>query len=231
MTWEAQPPRRLLPAIVGLTIALIIPSLLVLAPFGKLPLGGNQSLAAIVNEAVIWTLTFAVLAIVLFWERRPLTSIGLGRPSWPAIRFGFFVVFGLIVLAGLAAGAVMMAGLEIPSGPAEMVLALPLPLKIFIGLSAGFTEEVLFRGYAIERMTELTRSRWLGAILPIVIFGAVHAPFWGAGHAIVAGMSGLWLTLVYLWRRNLWTNITAHMLLDGLTLIAADLAQQSGVTV
>jgi membrane protease YdiL (CAAX protease family) len=80
-------------------------------------------------------------------------------------------------------------------------------------------------------MTELTRSRWLGAIVPIFIFGAVHAPFWGIAHAIVAGMSGLWLTLLYLWRRTLWANITAHALLDGLVFIAVDVAAGSdGVT-
>jgi membrane protease YdiL (CAAX protease family) len=109
-----------------------------------------------------------------------------------------------------------------------MVISLPLWLQLLVAASAGFTEEVLFRGYAIERVTELTGSRWIGAILPIVVFGAAHAPFWGVGHAIVAGLTGLWLTLLYLWRRNLWTNITAHALLDGLVFVVVDLATAAG---
>ena len=87
------------------------------------------------------------------------------------------------------------------------------------------------RGYAIERTTELTGSRWLGAIIPIFVFGAVHAPFWGVGHAVVAGLTGAWLTLVYLWRRNLWTNIAAHALLDGLVFVSVDLIVATGGSV
>lgn len=224
-------PTGRLGTLIGLFIALIVPALLAAAPGPVLSSNMNAATAVLLNEVAVWAMTLAVLAIVLFWERRPLTSIGLGRPTWPAIRMGILVVFGLLVLAGAAALAVQSAGMPMPEGPAEMVLGLPIAIQLFVAVSAGFTEEVLFRGYAIERLTELTRNRWLGALLPILVFGAVHAPFWGWTHALVAGLSGLWLTLVYLWRRNLWTNITAHMLLDGLALIAADVAQQSGVTV
>ena len=104
-----------------------------------------------------------------------------------------------------------------------MVLGLPIWLQLAVALSAGFAEEVLFRGYAVERLTELTGRRWAGAAIPIIIFGAAHIPFWGLAHGLVAGMTGLWLTLLYLWRRNLWSNITAHALLDASVFIAADI--------
>jgi len=180
----------------------------------------------------MWSLTLIVFAVILFGERRKLSSIGLGIPSWPAIRTGILMTVLLLVLA-MAAGAVVQAvgGLSQSAGAQTgLVLGLPIWLQLFVALSAGATEEVLFRGYAIERMTELTGSRWLGAIVPIFVFGALHAPFWGVGHAIVAGMSGLWLTLIYLWRRNLWTNITAHALLDALVFVSADILSALGTT-
>ncbi len=62
------------------------------------------------------------------------------------------------------------------------------------------------------------------------MFGAVHAPFWGLGHALVAGLSGLWLTLIFLWRRNLWTNIAAHVFLDGLVFVVMDIGALYGKT-
>jgi len=111
-----------------------------------------------------------------------------------------------------------------------MVIAMPIWLQLFVALSAGFTEETLFRGYAIERMTELTRNRWLGALIPVFVFGAVHAPFWGIGHAVVAGATGLWLTLIYLRTRNLWTVIIAHALLDGIAFAGIDYLTASGAT-
>jgi membrane protease YdiL (CAAX protease family) len=212
-------PRRLWASLTGLAVALIVPALLMSG--GPDAAHGSDSPVTdvLVSEACMWTLTLVLLAIVRFWERRPLSSIGLGRPAWSAIGTGGAIAVGLIILASATAALIQASGLPLEGGNEEMVVGLPLPLQLFIALSAGFTEEILFRGYAIERVTELTRSRWLGAIVPIVVFGAVHAPFWGVGHALVAGMSGLWLTLVYLWRRNLWTNIAAHALLDGLVFI------------
>jgi membrane protease YdiL (CAAX protease family) len=143
------------------------------------------------------------------------------------IFIGLLVVLGLGVFGAMLLQAIDVSHLPIPTGPAEMVLGLPIWLQMLIALSAGFTEEVLFRGYAIERTTELTRSRWLGAILPMIVFGAAHIPFWGVVHGLLAGLIGVWLTLLYLWRRDLWTNITAHALWDALILLAADYAAKS----
>jgi membrane protease YdiL (CAAX protease family) len=223
-----RPPRRTA-SLVGLFLALVVPAFLSAGGPGELPVGTDATLAVIINEAVIWGLTLALLGIVLFWERRPLISIGLGWPTWSAIRTGALFTFGLIVLAMIAGGIVEMSGLPVgDDGQTALIMGMPIWLQLVVVISAGFTEEVLFRGYAIERMTELTRSRWLGAIVPILVFGGVHAPFWGIGHALVAGMSGLWLTLIYLWKRNLWTNIVAHALLDGLVFVIMDVASKVG---
>ncbi len=226
------PPRRRIASAVGLLFALVIPAALSVGGPGELPSDANLTGAVLLNEAVMWGLTLIVFAIVLFGERRRLTSIGLGIPHWPAIRTGILMTVLLLILA-MGAGAVVQAvgGLTQNGGSQTgLVLGLPIWLQLLVALSAGITEEVLFRGYAIERVTELTGSRWLGAILPIIVFGALHAPFWGTGHAIVAGMSGLWLTLIYLWRRNLWTNITAHALLDALVFASADILAALGAT-
>ncbi len=227
---EAKPPRRRLASLTGLVLALVVPALLTAAPGALGDLGLNPTTEVIINEAAVWALALAVLAIVRFWERRPLTSIGLGKPTWNSLLTGGCVTLGLLFLAGMAAFALETSGLPMPENQTDLILGLPLWLQLLVAFSAGVTEEILFRGYAIERMTELTRSRWLGAIVPVLVFGGVHAPFWGIAHAIVAGFSGLWLTLLYLWRRNLWTNIAAHALLDGLVFIAIDLAQKFGMT-
>jgi membrane protease YdiL (CAAX protease family) len=226
-----RPPRRIA-SVVGLIFALVIPAALSAGGPGELPSDANPVNAITLNEAFMWSLTLIVFAVILFGERRKLTSIGLGLPDWHAIRTGILMTVLLLVLA-MAAGAVVQAigGLQQGGGSQiNMVVGLPIWLQLFVALSAGFTEEVLFRGYAIERMTELTGNRWLGAIIPIFVFGAVHAPFWGIGHAVVAGMSGLWLTLIYLWRRNLWTNITAHALLDALVFVSVDIIAAVGTT-
>ena len=224
-----QPPRRRKAQLTGLALALVLPAVLSAGGPSEMPADISVTRSILINEGAIWGLTLAVLGIVLFWERRPLGSIGLGWPSWTAIRAGVAFTGLLMALAMVAAAVVQLSGLPIQDdNQAQIIMSLPIWLQPLVAFSAGFTEEVLFRGYAIERMTELTRSRWLGAIVPIFVFGAVHAPFWGVGHAVVAGMTGLWLTLIYLWRRNLWTNIAAHALLDGTIFAVMDLLAAGG---
>jgi membrane protease YdiL (CAAX protease family) len=222
-----RPPR--LAVLSGLFVCLIVPSILSAGAPGGLPAGLRANDEILINEAVIWGLALAVLAIVLFWERLPLSSIGLRRPTLGAFLAGAAVTSGLIVVALAAAAAVSAAGFPIDNEDQEdLVIGLPIWLQVFVVITAGITEEILFRGYPIERITALTGNRWLGAFLPVIAFGAVHAPFWGVAHAVVAGFEGLLLTAVYIWRRNLWVNITAHALLDGLVFVVLDAATSHG---
>jgi membrane protease YdiL (CAAX protease family) len=224
-------PRRKLASLTGLFIAVVIPA--VVSSIGKGPqqASGDSVALILVNEIFMWGLTLAVLAIVLFWERRPLASIGLVRPTILSFQLGAALTVGILVLA-VAIGAVVEAfGTKLGTGAQEtLMLGLPVWVQLFAAVSAGFTEEILFRGYAIERLSELTGRRWLAAALTVIIFGGLHAPFWGLAHALAAGFTGLWLTLAYLWRRDLWTNITAHALFDGLLFIVADTQADSGTT-
>ena len=76
-------------------------------------------------------------------------------------------------------------------------------------------EEVLFRGYPIERLLELTNSRWVAGVIPWAAFTYAHLASWGWAQLIVAGYGGVLLTVLYLWRRNLWANMLAHWIADG----------------
>jgi membrane protease YdiL (CAAX protease family) len=218
-------------SLAGLALALGVPlaAATVTGSGGSPPDANGSVTAVLINEIFMWGLTCAVLGVVVFWERRPLASIGLVRPSWNAIQIGAGLAIALLILAMVAGVIAQLFGAHAdPDGQDRMVLGLPFWVQLLAAISAGFTEEILFRGYAVERTTELTGRRWLGAAFPVIAFGAVHAPFWGIAHALVAGMTGLWLTLAYLWRRNLWTNIAAHALLDTLVFIAIDQAPLQG---
>jgi membrane protease YdiL (CAAX protease family) len=91
---------------------------------------------------------------------------------------------------------------------------------VFGILTAGFVEEVLYRGYAIERVAYLTGSHWIGGAFSIAVFALVHLPFWGAGILFSSAFAGTVFTLLYVWLRNLWPCIIAHTLLDAIALIA-----------
>jgi uncharacterized protein len=78
---------------------------------------------------------------------------------------------------------------------------------------AGVTEEIVYRGYAIERLTFLTGRRWLAALLAGAAFLVAHWS-WGATQLILVGFATLIFTSLYLWRRDLLCCMLAHALAD-----------------
>lgn len=90
--------------------------------------------------------------------------------------------------------------------------SLPFGVLACAALTAGVVEELLYRGYAIERLAALTGSRVAGAFLSLAAFSLAHLPFWGAASALLTLVAGLVLTALYLWKRNLAVNMLAHTL-------------------
>ncbi len=80
---------------------------------------------------------------------------------------------------------------------------------------AVVAEEILFRGYPVTRLLQWPAGKVVAAILPWAAFTYAHLSSWGAAQLIVAGYGGALLTVLFLWRHNLWANMIAHWLGDG----------------
>ncbi len=96
----------------------------------------------------------------------------------------------------------------------------PIWLRALLAARAGFVEEILYRGYLIERLNRLTDKVWPGALLSLVIHTVIHIPPLGPGQTlgVVFPISAI-LTGLYVWKRNLTLNITVHFLIDFLVLV------------
>lgn len=177
--------------------------------FGR-EIGPNYS-----REILWWVLTLGVYAYVLVVERRALSSIGLHRPRLLDI-----------VLAAVTAG-LLVAGfvpielfifpvlhLHINMHVYDMIKESPLPYRVLLVTRAAVAEETIFRGYSIERLQQWSGSRWLAGAVTWALFTYAHLKSWGVAQLIVAAYGGLLLTVLYLWRRNLWANMLAHWLAD-----------------
>jgi|HubBroStandDraft_5_1064220.scaffolds.fasta_scaffold01357_2 uncharacterized protein len=188
----------------------------------QLPLAGwvfpGESLTAQVErEGVYWALTAVLVMFITLVERRPLSSVNLRRPTWKSLVFG--VACGLVMVAVIAVLYIWVLprlGSTKSVEQLSTVLALPLWFRIEIVVRAAIFEELLYRGFMIERLTELFRSRWVAAGISVVVFTSEHLGYWGWGHLLIAGFGGCVLTALYLWRRDLASNMVAHFVVDGI---------------
>lgn len=191
----------------------------------QLPLTGwifpGQSFAAQVKqEAAYWGMAAVVLAYIVLVERRPLSSVNLRVPTWKNVGIG--VAAGLIMLAGIALLYIEVLPALGPTTSANQlktVLTLPLWFRIAIVIRAAFFEEIFYRGFVIERLSELTGRRWMAAGISLVAFTYAHVGYWGWAHVLIAGFGGCILTGVYMWRRDLGCNMTAHLVTDAVGLL------------
>lgn len=152
---------------------------------------------------------------------RSVKDLGFVRPRrlWTLP----FWVTGILAAFVLAQGVVPLtigAFLDLPQPdlsrydfirgnlPGAMAMVFVLPL------TAAIPEEVLYRGFLIERLTQLTGQGRIRAFLAVLIqatiFGFVHFQ-WGIGGILHAAIMGIiWGLAFILCGRNLWIVILAH---------------------
>lgn len=198
-------------ALIGLVLAFGLPE----TELGRLIAPGRGVGPQLVREAVWW----AFGGIILFWvvkvERLPLASIGLKRPTAGTWLWAVAAAVGAMASIMLSYSVIFPAlGLKMNMAVVNSITSMPLWLMVGMMLRAGVVEEILYRGYAIERIEALTGSKWLAAGVSAGIFTLTHLASWGAAQLIVVAFGALIMTLVYLWRRDLVTNMTAHFLVD-----------------
>ena len=183
-----------------------------------LPIGNwsSQLFGPLWGREVLWWVSIAALYIyVLVVERRPLSSIGFRRLRWLdiplALITGFLMVAGVIFTYNVL---FPLLHLKMNVGEMTKLLNTPFWYRLLLVTRAAVAEETLFRGYPIERIIEWSGSRILAGVLTWAAFTYAHLGTWGWPQLIVAGLGGLLLTFLFLWRRNLWSNMLAHWLAD-----------------
>lgn len=208
------PQSDLLPTVVGLALALIGP-LLVAVRGARLASDGRSLQAMIVGQGLLVSLLFGILAVVLLWEGRGITSLGLGRLSVASLAWGLALAASLILLLGplllRLPGWLGFSGFDAGLAELKSLPAWCLVLAVVVG---GTVEEVLYRGFAVDRLAALTGSYWVAGSVTVLAFAAAHVPTWGRGPAVTTAISGAAFTAFYIWRQDLWSNIIAHVLTD-----------------
>ncbi len=177
----------------------------------------------LVGQAGLIALAAAVLYPGRPRQDVPWAALGVRVPG-PGTILGALALAAVYmwIASPLAYGLLRLAGTSDFSAGLARLAVIPVWARAIAVLVAGVVEELLYRGYAIERLTWLTGRRWLAGALATLLFSAAHVPLWGvpaSASLLIAGTIG---TAVYLWRRDLVLNLIAHVITDaaGLLLLA-----------
>jgi uncharacterized protein len=217
-------PARRTAVLVSLGLILVYPlfSVPVQASIHSLNPRFGEIGARVVAEAAIWIYAAIVVAIALFWERRTLASIGLRKPTLATLGFGIGGAFAMAG-AGALAGYVVYDLLHYPAhanAQAGSLVGGSVVYALCISVRGGVIEEILYRGLAIEQLTVFTGRRWLSAVIASIVFVAMHALHFDWVQLVPITAVAAVLATLYLWRRNLWANIVAHIAVDSVGLVS-----------
>jgi membrane protease YdiL (CAAX protease family) len=191
--------------------------------------------ATLPNLGVISAWVFLLVAVLVGIRRGSLVELGFRRPeSWTRT-----VLMGLVlgIVVQLAFSIVIDPLIERLTGSTIDISALdpmrgsvvPYLLMLLIGwVVGGFLEEMLFRGYLLNRLKRVLGegrpSVTVAVLLPSVAFGMAHS-YQDISGMLSTGRIGFILGVVFVWNGyNLWLPILIHGFLDmvGLTLIFTD---------
>jgi uncharacterized protein len=210
---EPAPRRATLLALCGLVGALLLGDL----PISNWLVHGDSIGELLAREGIVWCGALAILFWLTLAERLPLSSIGFRRPTWRSF------VIGVLAAIVLTAIQVIQFAVIIPlfhlstatiMATVQSIMHTPYWYRILLVLRAAVVEEILFRGYIIEKVRQLTGSTVLAVIVSVAAFTYAHLGGWGPVHLIAVGAAALVLALLYVWRRDLPSNMFAHFLAD-----------------
>jgi hypothetical protein len=136
-------------------------------------------------------------------------DIAIAVGAW----FGALMVLALAALAmgmnqaGNLDEARQQIGFLAPQSSLEVIL------WVCLSATAGFCEEVLFRGYFQMQFTRLLRSRWIALPVVSILFGLGHG-YEGAQRMVLIALLGFAFGLMSLLRKSLRPAMMAHTLQD-----------------
>ena len=175
-----------------------------------------------------------LLTLYVVWGLRimrvPLRDIVGGRWNDPfdalidmAIAAGFWLLSAM-VLAGMAYALGLAKEQNIEAARHQISFLFPhsgveIVVWALLSATAGFCEEIIFRGYLQTQLSRMTGATWIGILGQAAVFGGSHA-YEGWQRVIIIAVWGSMFGVLAMFRRSLRPGMMAHAFHDFFTGVA-----------
>ena len=132
---------------------------------------------ALMGSLVTVGLAIGVILVVIVWEKKPWREMGLRRITVRSLNIAL-ASSAVIAVGGtlLSLGIIKLFNLPMPTTMPEILNIFPIWFSIWIVVSGSIAEEILYRGFVIERIGQLTGNIWIGGGITLVWFTLLHLP-------------------------------------------------------
>jgi uncharacterized protein len=163
-------------------------------------------------------------ALILVWatlSQTPLRDLGFSRPrNWAVTIVGAAAV-GIVLKLVLKALVMPLLGAPPVNATYHYLAGNTAALPAMVGsvlISAGFGEELFFRGYLFNRIHTLLGRTPVAVAVAIVsssaVFAVAHYPDQGLPGVEQAAVTGLVLGGLFAWQKRIWIPMIAHVAFD-----------------
>jgi len=172
----------------------------------------NTDLDTISTMGIHWALALLVLGIALRGEGLSLSQLGFRRPSLVDIGYVIVTAVAILLVYSVTPPLIESLGLPVSDTGGLVGASTGIGVAIAYAITIGIVEEILYRGYPIERLLEYTDSSLVAGGTTWIVFTAAHVMNWPLGSLLQTSLVAAILTVVYLRRRTLVPVVGAHVL-------------------
>ncbi|MBA6151898.1 CPBP family intramembrane glutamic endopeptidase [Gelidibacter maritimus] len=172
-----------------------------------------------------------IIATYIEYKEKPFSALGFQPEKFtfkniivfaPLVALGLFVLYIFVLVPGIT----RLTGAPIDYSSFDQLIGnLPACLiaLLLVWATAGFGEEIIFRGYFMRQFVKVFGEGKVSIVLNIVLlacfFGYMHS-YQGITGQLVTGIVGALLALIfYLRNYDLWFVIAVHGFFDTIALI------------
>jgi membrane protease YdiL (CAAX protease family) len=228
-----EPPRKKLLAPVWHTVLIIVIMLgnsAFTAHFAAKVMGGSHAVsgaekyASYISSIVLELFLLAILWVGLRINHTGIRELVGGKWRSPedflldlVIGFGFAVV-SYFILGGLSYAMGMAKPSQVEDTKKLASMLAPhswgaLVVFILLSATAGFVEELIFRGYLQQQIGILSGKVYVGVVASALVFGGGHG-YEGVRRMVLIFIFGMMFSALTLWRKNLRSAMIGHAIFD-----------------